>query len=147
MTVIGVHPACFFGDRGDVVNVGRFEQDVREIHDRGSLIDGLDQALGIDGNPVFRRDYGDLCPEASLLIDQVEDGRKMHGVGDDLRSSTGEIERAENDRVGQRHVGLEDDLALRAHRSRGRPGRPVSAAMVHQPSSQARTPRVAHESK
>ena len=35
----------------------------------------------------------------------------MHGVGNDLVPAASIIERAENDSVGERHRGLEDDLA------------------------------------
>ena len=56
----GSHLASLGGDRRDVVNVSRFEQDVRKIHDRGLLVDRLDQALRFDGNAVFRGDDGDL---------------------------------------------------------------------------------------
>ena len=82
----------------------------------------------------------DLGPADCLLVEQVEDRGEVHRVGDDLRPAAAEVEGAEDDRVGERDIRLEDDLPCPAPIS-GATRSPRSATSVHQASSQARTPR------
>ena len=60
MTVMRTDPAGLRCDRGDVVNVGGFEQHVRDAHDRGPLVDRLDQPLGVDRDAILRGNDVDL---------------------------------------------------------------------------------------
>ena len=100
--------------------IGRLEEDVREVHDRRPLVDRVDQSLGVDRIPSSEGTTVTSAPTPALLVDQVEDRREVHGVGDDpVGGASTEIERAEDDGMGQRHVGLEDDLARPRSDQRG----------------------------
>ena len=62
--------------------------------------------------------------EPALLVDQVEDRGEVHRVGDDPGPTALEVERAEDDGVRQRDVGLEDHFARPGADQRGEHGRP-----------------------
>ncbi len=92
------------------MDIGRFEQDVRDTNHRRSFIDRIQQPACIDSDAVLRWDDLDPGRKPALLVDQVENRREVHSVGDNLGPALRKVEGAENDGVGQCDVRLEHDF-------------------------------------
>src|SRR5208283_750982 len=82
----------FVDDGFGVVDVGTAKDHVRDGNDQRAVVDGVEQALGGNGDAVVGFDHVNLRTVLALRLPEIHDGGKVHVAVDDLVALAGEIE-------------------------------------------------------
>ena len=82
----------FVDDGFGVIDIGAAENHMRNRDEQGALVDGVEQALGGNGNAVVRLHHVNLRAVLALRLPEIHDGGKVHVAVDDFVALASEIE-------------------------------------------------------
>src|SRR4029077_14108229 len=100
---------CLVDDGFGVIDVRAAKNNVRDGDDQSSLVDGVEQAVGRDGDTVVRFDHVNLRAVLALRFPEIHDGRKVHVAVNDFVALAGEVETGSDHRLAGGDVLVERD--------------------------------------
>ena len=106
---MGSNLVRFVDDGFGIVDIGTAKDHVRDGHDQSVVVDGIEQAVGGDGDAVVGFDHVNVRAILALRFPEIHDGGEVHVAVDDFVALSGEIETGGDDGLAGGDVLMQRD--------------------------------------